>query len=78
MDATHPGVWSLEMRVRPILAALAVGALLAAGCGSTPSRRPAAAGPQEQVVMVTGAIGPESPAEKQVARELSGIKGQSP
>jgi hypothetical protein len=60
------------MRVRLIFAALAVGALLLAGCGSTPSHRPAAREPREQVVTVTGAIGPpESPKEKQLARALA-------
>ena len=67
------------MRVRLIFAALAVGALLLAGCGSTPSHRPAAREQREQVVTITGAIGPpESPREKQLARELNGIKGESP
>ena len=67
------------MRVRLIFAALAVGALLLAGCGSTPSHRPAAPEPREQVVTVTGAIGPpESAKEEQLARELGGIKGESP
>jgi hypothetical protein len=66
------------MRVRLIFAALAVGVLLLAGCGSTPSHRPAAREPREQVVTVTGAIGPpESPKEKQLARELNGIKGEA-
>jgi hypothetical protein len=69
----------LNMRVRLIFAALAVGASPLAGCGSTPSHRPAAREPREQAVTVTGAIGPpESPQEKQLARELSGIKGASP
>ncbi len=64
------------MRVRLIFAALAAGALLLAGCGSTPSHRPAAREPREQVVTVTGAIGPaEGPNEKQL--ELSGVEGES-
>jgi Bacterial PH domain len=74
-----PEYGRLNMRVRLIFAALAVGALLPAGCGSTPSHRPAAREPREQVVTVTGAIGPpESPKEKQFARELRGVKGESP
>ncbi len=67
------------MRVRLTCATLAVGALLLAGCGSTPSHRPAAREPREQVVTVTGAIGPPaSPKENQLARELRGVKGESP
>jgi hypothetical protein len=58
--------------------ALAVGALLLMGCGSTHSHRPAAREPREQVVTVTGGIGPpESLKEKQLVRELSGITGES-
>ena len=74
-----PEYGRLNMRVRLIFAALAVGALLLAGCGSTPSHRPAAREPREQVVTgVTGAFGPpESPKEKQLARELSGVTGES-
>jgi len=65
--------------MRLFFTTLAVGALLLVGCGSTPSHRPAAGEPQEQLFMVTGGIGPpESPKEKQLASELSGIKGESP
>ena len=79
MGAPVPEYGRLNMRVRLIFTALAVGALLLVGCGSTPSHRPAAREPREQVFMVTGGIGPpESPKEKQLARELSGIKGESP
>jgi hypothetical protein len=91
--AVHPDHWRggvhgspvpeygrLNMRVRLIFAALAVGALLLAGCGSTPSHRPAARDRRQQVVTgVMGAVGPpESPKEKQLARELSGVEGESP
>ena len=56
-----------------------MGALLLAACGSTASHRPQATRPGEQVVTVTGTIGPpESPREKQLARELSGVKGELP
>jgi hypothetical protein len=79
VDAPVPEYGRLNMRVRLIFTALAVGALLLVGCGSTPSHRPAAREPREQVVTVTGGIGPpKSPKEKQLARELSGIKGESP
>jgi hypothetical protein len=67
------------MRVRLILTALAVGALLLAGCGSTPGHRQPARDSREQVITVTGAIGPpETPQEKRLARELSGVKGSLP
>ena len=79
MGAPVPEYGRLNMRVRLIFTALAVGALLLVGCGSMPSHRPAARELREQVFMVTGGIGPpESPKEKQLARELSGIKGESP
>ena len=69
----------VNMRVRLIFAALAVGVSPLAGCGSTPSHRPAAREPREQVVTVTGAVGPpKSPKEKQLARELKGVEGSSP
>ena len=71
-------VWSYEHACATILAALAVGVSLLAGCGSTPSHRPAAQDRQEQVVTVTGAVGPpESPQEKQLERELEGVTGAS-
>jgi hypothetical protein len=74
-----PDYGRVNMRVRVIFTALAVGALLPAGCGTTPSHRPAASEPREEVVTVTGAIGPpKSPKEKQLARELSGVEGESP
>ena len=74
-----PEYGRLNMRVRVVLTTLAVGALLPAGCSSTPSHLPAAREPREQVVTITGAIGPpESPKEKQLARELSGVEGESP
>ena len=79
VDPPSPSMvaWTCDLRL--IFAALAVGALPLAGCSSVPSHRPAAPEPREQVVTVTGAIGPpESPKEKQLARELSGIKGESP
>jgi len=75
---------SEQMKARPILVTLSAGACLLAGCGSTTSRHPAPPGPQVQVISVTGAIGvagatgPESPKEKQVERELSGVQGAAP
>jgi hypothetical protein len=77
--AERPEYGRVNMRVRLIFAALAVGVSPLAGCGSTPSHRPAARERREQVVTVTGAVGPpESPKEKQLARELNGVEGASP
>ena len=77
--AERPEYGRVNMRVRLIFAALAVGVSPLAGCGSTPSHRPAAREPREQVVTVTGAVGPpKSPKEKQLARELKGVEGSSP
>ncbi len=65
-----------QMRPRLIFATLTVSAALLAGCAST-SHHPPPLEPRVQVIGVSGAIGPETPKERQVERELRGVEGGS-